>query len=319
MDSLGKLVLVLILVGGLIFAAIMGAANFKFDQWFETPKSFSSHNSLAIKDKAKVAFEELPINPPVNLKPGKEQIYRFRKLMANSHSELLTINYTPEEAIFGNMHDGRPWWGTLGKYYWGEGAHCVDGPADQSRFIGNPFLLAAADFTGFSIQKRLKWKPTVTPEKAANAEFPLICQPQHLQFFAQEARVEVTYDVTNFLDRLNQYSQVPLSAATDGEFNIVAYNAHDLGMKYIGAISAGTQNVQLVSPPGAGTIVTSSLVQAAHYDWTSGVPGGCNAFSNPEFTFKLLALPARLQLYFWPNKPSTAEVSPGLSYTINFR
>jgi hypothetical protein len=319
MDSLGKVALVFALVVVGIFAVIMGVANVKLDELFETPKTFSSNNSLAIKDKAKVSFEELPINPPVNLKTGKEQFYGFRKLMANSHSELLSMPYTPEDALFGNVHDGHSWWGMLGKYYYGPGGHCLDGPAEQSRFIGNPFLLAAPDFVGFSIDKRLKWKKEVTPEKAAAADFPLACEPQHLEWFAQDGRVEVTYDVTNYLDRLNRYAELPVSATHDGEFNVVAYNAHDLGMKYVGAIASGTQNVQLISPSAKGAIITASLLQSTHYDWSCGVPGGCNAFTKPEFTFQLLALPAKLELHFWPNKPTSSEEAPGLSYIINFR
>src|ERR1700733_1712696 len=320
MDSLGKVALVFALVVVGIFAVIMGVANIKLDEIFETPKTFSSNNLLAVKEKAKVAFEELSINPPVNLKTVKEQFYGFRKLMANSHSELLAVPYTPEDAIFGNVHDGHSWWGMLGKYYYGPGSHCLEGPAEQSRYVGNPFLLAAPDFVGFSLEKGLKWKKEVTPEKAAAPDFPLACEPQHLEWFAQDGRVEVTYDITNYLDRLNRYAEHPLSATQNGQFNLVAYNAHDLGMKYVGAIASGTQNVQLVSPSASGAIITSSLGQTTHYDWSSGVTGGCNAFSEPEFTFKLLALPAKLELHFWPNKPASAEASAaGLSYVINFR
>ena len=70
----------------------------------------------------------------------KTEILELREKYVSEYPELLNAAYKPSEDVFGQVEDGKPWWGILGISYYGSGQKSIEGPSKDSRYIINPFL-----------------------------------------------------------------------------------------------------------------------------------------------------------------------------------
>ncbi|NDJ33074.1 MAG: hypothetical protein GYB64_00260, partial [Chloroflexi bacterium] len=217
-------------------------------------------------------------------------IYDLRTQAVMRHPELVAPGYTPWDGTFGQISDGRPWWGWHGQWYYGSGERSIEGPSEESRFVLNPYLLVNAEFYGFSIYGGSVVWPELNESTAADPDFPWMCRAQDLIWWPREARAEVTYDVSGCMAALNGWSRNRLTLA-DAWFDLNAYNARDLNLNHLLVDYAASTNIVKDDPP-AGPVPLPFLI---HLGGSCGYPGGCNNASPvhpPADGIGITALPA---------------------------
>jgi len=265
---------------------------------------------------------EIAINPPAALNGfTKSKVYQIRSKMVLQHPELIFGTYKPSDAVFGQIIDEKPWWGIIGQFFYGSGQYSTYGDSEESRFILNPFLLASPEFYGFTFYEggRFRWRQGVTRDALEQAKFPFYCHPHDLKWYPQSASAEVTYDVASYLSMLNKYAAYPLEIEKDGTFELMAYNARDLGCNYVFTPPNGSINV--VNDNG-DLKVPVELRQMIHCGGSCGYPGGCNNMSPavPETDkLRITKLPAQLNLIFWRHKPESVNEPADMTYIIKFK
>lgn len=284
--------------------------------------ALSGHNELALGSRANVEALDLGLQPPVELDylPSSE-ILDLRRAAVARYPDLLAGSYRPSREVF-RLASGRPWWGIAGQFYHGPGEHSIDGPAEESRFLLNPYLLVAAEFRGLSIwsngQRALAWdKARITAGDLARPDFPFYCPPVSLRWWPIESRAEVTYDVSACLSALNRWTLYPLGI-TDASFDLTAYNARDLGLEYLYWSPESSQNVS------AGQAMQSPIAipHFLHQGSSCGFPGGCNNMSPhvPELSgLQIQRLPARAVIQLWRDEQASAEQASDMTFVLVFR
>ncbi len=276
-------------------------------------------NTLAkpVKDNGNSSIA-IELNPPgdLNFKTKAEVLGRRDKLV-EKYASLLQDKYKPSASVFQNIEDSKPWWGMIGAFVWGPGPHSIDGPAEESRFVLNPYLLVGAN-PGTA----LIWQTDRLKEgDFANTNFPLCWLPKALTFFPGSSVAQVTYAVSQFeeqlkarADKLNfRYSRLKLN-----QFALVAYNARDFGFQYLYVDIA--KSINLVNVNGCSQPVF--IKQMLHCGPSSKYPGGCNNMSPPMREiddFAITSLPARACVYLWKNKPSSVTQKADFTFYLDFR
>ncbi len=269
-------------------------------------------NDLALGSKTKITGPiDIPIVPPqdFNFKP-KAEIFQRRTQEVLKHKELLQGAYAPSNEVFGQIVDRKPWWGILGEGYYGSGQNSIKGPAEESRFILNPFLLAGEACV------RGPDNTSVSEQDILTHYYPWFYQPSGLRWWPKEQKSEVTYLVSSYESQM--CSTFNYSPYTDhGMVGLEAINARDLGLNYFYIPAAWAYNMN-VAHPMSGPMAVPQFV---HCGGSCGYPGGCNNMS-PTFPpledIKIVKLPARLTIIFWKNAPTTGNEKPDMTYTMNF-
>lgn len=226
----------------------------------------------------------------------KAQVLQIRTVEVKKYPELLAGEYTPSEAIFGQVEDLAPWWGIEGQFRFGAGISSIDGPSEESRFILNPFLLVAPEFND--------WFRGISNAEAAKLD--LTCLPQSLTWWPKESRAEASYAASCIARR-----QKP-------EFDLIAYNARDMGLPYIYVSYADSLNVTKTDAPAE----PYANPQFIHRGNSCGYPGGCNNMSPstpPIDGIRLDGLPAKVAVWLWRSKPRSIDVAPDFIFTVVFR
>lgn len=282
-----------------------------------------NHNALIIGSNANPVATEpihIAIQSPIELDyKTKADVLALRRQEALRYPELLSGAYAPCDQVFGQMEDNRPWWGIAGQFYYGSGENSVNGVSEEARFIVNPYLLVAAEFYGLSIWRDASlWDKTrVTPQDLERADFPYYCPPQDLLWWPQEARAEVTYALSQYLQQLNAWSSRPLTIK-DAMFDLTAYNANDLSFSYIQVAHAESSNITFSQPFD----VPIQNPEFIHLGGSCQYPGGCNNASPNVLEYNNMSidfLPAQLVIYLWKNAPISSQLPPDFVFTINFR
>ena len=116
----------------------------------------ANRNRLLIGREARIDGEyPIHLNSPADFDGlAFDEVCRLRREAVAEHASLVADGYRPSYGVFGQVQDGRPWWGIEGQYFHGPGERSIDGASEESRFVLNPFLLAAVDFTGLT-----PWSP----------------------------------------------------------------------------------------------------------------------------------------------------------------
>jgi hypothetical protein len=269
---------------------------------------------LAIGKSAKVAgMVAIPIYPPVELNyQSKSAIFKARKQFVMTQPKLITGPYTPSEDVFGRIEDGKPWWGIEGMSYYGAGNKSILGPAEESRFIMNPFLLVGDSNGGSTLFDKHK----VPASRLHQGYFPFYCQPRDLKWWPSESRAEVTYDARSFQQWSCQINGSQTSYG--GIIQLEAINARDLGLEYIYVPIERCTNIKAGSPMRAAM----SIPQYIHCGGSCGYPGGCNNMSPTTAeldSLRLTALPARLEIWLWKSAPQTGKEPADMVFVINYQ
>jgi hypothetical protein len=151
--------------------------------------------------------KEIAINPTTSLCGfSRAKLYALRTKMVLQHPELVLGTYKPSQAVFGQIVDGKPWWGITGQFFYGSGKYSPTGDSEESRFILNPFLLASPEFFGLTFYNggKFRWRDDITQKLLDDDHFPFYCLPHNLKWAPEAASAEVTYDVSSYMKWLNK-------------------------------------------------------------------------------------------------------------------
>ncbi len=255
------------------------------------------------------------INLPADLNwKSKAQILDLRRRQVVKHPELLLSAYTPNDAVFGAIEDGRPWWGTAGEAAFGEGQKSIAGPAEESRFILNPFLLVAANSGTAMI-----WNPArLTQAQINDPSFPYFWQPESLVYYPDRCAAVATYNITAYKTEVAKYSQALKHLGFIRQFSLVAYNARDMGFEYIYLDEGRSRNIQNDNHPRAPVQIS----QMFHCGGTCGYPGGCNnmsPFMAEIDRCRFIDLPAQAHVCLWKERPASVADSPDFVFFLDFK
>ncbi|MCE5209083.1 MAG: hypothetical protein LLG42_12340 [Chloroflexi bacterium] len=280
-------------------------------------------NSLAIGQRSIVESLTVPIADSIDLdNMTRDEIYALRQEAIMEYPWLIYTNYEPFKAVFSNISDDLPWWGTAGWYYYGSGDMSADGPSKEALQILNPYLLVSADFSGLSIHSKATagsfWNESLVTSAALEKDnFPFYVSPENLRWWPERSRVEVTYDLSEYLSALNHWTARSFRVG-DASFDLIAYNARDLNMNYIWVDYTQSLNVTKDILPTEASGISHNL---RHSD-DCGLAGGCNSVDavTPEIQgLQVKNLPAKLIIYLWNDRPSSTTDTPDITYVINIK
>jgi hypothetical protein len=274
-----------------------------------------NHNALALGPAAKSAALDLPIQPPVELDfKSKAEVLQLRTEAVARYPDLLAGAYEPSAGVFGQIVDGLPWWGIIGHFYHGSGQRSIEGAAEETRFLLNPYLLVAVEFDvlSYKLDKR-----RITEVDLLRSDFPFYCQAEQLRWQPREARAEVTYDLSQCIARTARWSTGPLSLA-DAAFSLIAYNARDLNLNYLWVDYAGSDHLTKFDPPASAYAIPHFI----HQGGSCGYPGGCNNMSpdTPEISWlELTGLPAEVVVKLWRQRPGSVAQAEDMLFVIHLK
>lgn len=307
-----------------VFVSILVIAGYLFFLYSSfSPKAKENLNALAIGRQALLESIRVTLSEPVDLNQlTREEIYTLREEAIDQYPWLVAGNYSPSDTVFSGIEDRVPWWGTKGHFFYGSGDRSIEGPAEESRFIMNPYLLVAAEFPGLSIWTNRRsgqfWNIRVITEQTLDlSNFPLYIKPEKLEWWPVISRAEAIYDVSRYLKIANDWSNYHLGVS-DAYFELIAYNARDLNLNYLYLSYEDSFNIYKRDPPEVALPIKHYL----HKGDSCGYPGGCNNMSpyTPEITdIRITRLPARAIIYLWKENPQLISQDPDMTFVIHFK
>ncbi|MGE0265904.1 MAG: hypothetical protein AB7V06_24765 [Candidatus Obscuribacterales bacterium] len=276
----------------------------------------ASANELAVGDKAKTSGPvDIGLSGFTSLNYlSKYQILATRGHHVNRNTELLLRPYVPTDSVFGKIENNKPWWGVNGAFVFGSGQRSIEGPAEESRFLLNPFLLV-----GLSPWSAEIWDTAKLSEGELKEEnFPYCWMPSLLRWYPERRVIQVLYDVSAYNRSLEYWEPKIKDKSPITVFGLVAYNARDFGYSYLSVPLKDCKNIVNHEDPGHAV----EIHQFIHCGNSSGYPGGCNNMSpaqkeidHLEFT----ALPATLRVDLFKQDPGPNLETPDLSVIIELR
>ncbi|MEZ0223861.1 MAG: hypothetical protein ACAH83_04855 [Alphaproteobacteria bacterium] len=229
---------------------------------------------------------EIPLSPMMELNFRKKQdIYDIRMMYAEKYPQFMGKGYKPSDAVFGQIEDGKPWWGILGRSYYGAGENSIQGPAESSRFIANPLLLVGLD-SGHAVTVN---KVGANPR----AVYPV---PLHLYWQPDGSLAMAEYDIASFK---KDSQEIGDGVCTSGHMTLVAYNARDLGYNFL-YVDPKKSTFFAAKPRVA------QITQMFHKGDNCGYAGGCNNMSprQSELEIVVTGLPATAYIKLWKEQPA---------------
>jgi hypothetical protein len=307
----------------LLIALIPLAGFVLYLRWQANRPLPPNNNQLLIGAAATTNRVAVAIVPPAEFDGlTRAAVYARRTDAIWREPQLVAAGYTPWDGTFGQILDGKPWWGMPGQWYYGSGARSIEGVSEESRMILNPYLLLSAEFLGFSHfytdSYGSIWDHSKITEAALfSPDFPLTCEAEGLVWLPSDRRAEVTYDVTACLAALNAYTVAPFTLE-DAWFGLYGYNARDLNLNAFLITLNEAQNITKYEPAATDPLLLPHFI---HLGNSCGYVGGCNNAS-PAFAplddLRLTALPARLDVQLWHALPPSRDVAPDFVFTMYF-
>jgi len=243
----------------------------------------------------------IDIHPLVELDfKTKADIYEMRKQSVSHYPDLAPDSYSPSEAVFGSIADGKPWWGILGLSYYGPGNLSIEGDSEESRFLLNPFLLVGLN-DAFAYTVHDTRLPAV-------ALYPKLVM---LQWDIRRTLAKATYSISGYWRKKELYYS---RTGYEHGFQLVAYNARDFGFNYLYIDAEKSKNIL----PCQASAQPVLIKQFIHCGTSCGYPGGCNNGSpdQPELLVKLSDVPALLYIKLWKKKPFAAGAPQDMIFVI---
>lgn len=239
-------------------------------------------------------MEKLVINP-LSAYSGKtkEDILNIRKEFVKT-SIFASENYTPNEEVFGQIEDKKPWWGM-------DYMLCSDssipksrigtGLSEESRYVNNPNILVGVQMSMI-----------YSNDKKQITDF---CNDKSLLFIP----TELNYDKKNKLIIAKYKSSENLLKSFNKKrvpFNFVGLNARDFGYNWV--YVNNNENTFFLPYSLDEKTITKEPKQFKtfiHVGNACKVDGGCNNASpfQKELEFKFQKLPAQITLSLWKNRP----------------
>lgn len=266
-------------------------------------------NNLIINENDKLTYS-IPINEPIELDfLSKQKVFDTRKKYTDRASLFISSDYEPSAEVFGQIEDGKPWWGFKGATYRGAGEYSIEGLSEESRFINNPLLLMGVNEGGGRIFKK-------------EEEPDIYVKPISLFFQPNSKSIIAKYDILGYyrdkgllLDD-NTYTEGPPNEGLTFE----CINARDFGYNYAYAYSF--QNISFSQSGNNLSTDVQRLQDFIHTGNSCGYPGGCNNASPRQdflnFTAPI-AFPAQIGIRLWKEKPQDKNTPADLYYIVNFQ
>lgn len=287
--------LIVLLTGGLVLGALFVQNKGQEHLNWDARIAGSSLPEEPLKKAIHIA-----INPSIELDyKSKEEIYEIRRKYVRQYPELMPEKYKPSDVIFGQIVDGKPWWGELGISYYGPGENSIEGMAEESRFLVNPYLLVGVDFAySFPLYRRLS-RPITTLPAALEV------------MWESRIKAHAYFDVGTFSDRV---LRIGFPSSQVKMLMLSAYNARDFGYNYLAVDLKQSENIH---PFGAAKI-PQQIKQFIHMGPSCGHPGMCNNMSPhlPEWFMPYKALPAKAHIKLWKNKPTSIKSPADFTFMI---
>lgn len=265
-------------------------------------------NNLFIDTKDSSTYN-VPINEPIELDfLTKQKVFDIRKKYAAACQPVVPKNYTPSEIVFGQITDGKPWWGLVGQDYYDAGQHSIDGLSEETRSINNPLLLFMLD--------------AIYGIASVNLNGPdLYPKPISLTFKPSQKTISVVYDISGYNTAADNYlkTAVQENFVNENEYLLQGVNARDFGYNFAYAYS--TQNIVFDDSSNNLSTNVQELVDFLHTGGSCGYEGGCNNGSpnQPYLHFKTTALPAQLSIKLWKKSPQNKDDSADIYFIMTLR
>jgi len=269
-------------------------------------------NELAIGPRAKVRAIEISITPPQDLNfKTRLELSKLRYIAAMKYPQLLCHQYVPDGPTLGQIEDKKPWWGHVGRAYYGEGPNSIKGDSVQSTNFLNPYLLVS-DVTIAPLPK-----DKVTETELGYRKFPTAMKPTNLIWYPQARRAEVTYEKTQYEKEMCDTFNYP-RYTLGGQTALALVNARDMGFNYVYIPPSFASNIRVGSPMKTAMPIPHFY----HCGTACGYPGGCNNLSPATAwtdDFMIEKVPAKIGLSFWIKQPVTGREPPDMTFVVNYR
>ena len=147
-----------------------------------TQQSMQQNNNIIrenyIQQNLSQGDRVIPVNGTTALSyKSKQEVFEARKKYV-SESLFAYPGYEPSDKVFGQIEDGKPWISiSMGRK---NGISETDGLSEESRFINNPSLLVAADYSHI----------TMSADERYNY---LNAMPSSIKYNKEENLIEVIY------------------------------------------------------------------------------------------------------------------------------
>lgn len=227
---------------------------------------------------------------------SKEKLYAFRRARVRAEPRLAQVfiesvaDYEPSSHVFAQLTSQATWWGILGLNYYGSGPKSIEGPSEESRFIGNPYLLVGLG------ERYLLTPRTVPAEKA-----PYHARAVSVTWDLARRHVRCDFDVTSYFQTVDS---LQLDSHWARHFSLICYNARDLGFLYARIPADRLKGVEAIKPSKPFV-----LRQYLHRGGSSGYPGGSNNMSPQmdELDIRVVSLPASCEVELWLSEPQEGQ------------
>ena len=242
-------------------------------------------------------YTNIKINPTESYNyKTKDEVLNTRKKYVDS-SIFATENYTPSEEVYGQIEDGKPWYGL--KYY-----HCAEnakgtsavtlGDSEESRFVNNPAYLIGVDCGVYEVS-----------DYSAYKNMPFCVDKKYVPY-----PISITYNPNK------KIITATVTASGRQYCTLLDTNARDMGYNF-GYVSS-KENVEFPNPNN----VSNKLYQFQNYIFTNDsckVAGGCN--NSTPYTKETQinikeSTTAEMTYKLWHKRPKNLNETPDLTYKL---
>lgn len=254
-------------------------------------------------------LQELTINPLSDYNgKSKKDVLDIRKKFVQS-SLFNTPDYKPDENTFGQIQDGKAWWGVdqiVCSSYNNPKFDRTSGFSAVSKHMNNPNILVGTVFP-FNFYKEYDSIGYCTAQYSKTI-------PKKMEYLKEKNLIIATYD----MDRRILKSYLNWNGRRRHYFlNLTGLNAKDLGYKYGYAINL--KNIEMTEQ----TNISNNIYQFrdfVHVGSSCNVPGGCNNISphQTELDYRITGFPAEMTIKLWKQKPINQYMKADVYYRIIF-
>ena len=289
--------------------------------YFILPKPYTGvlllGNEAIVRDRLRIV-----IFPPQEFDGlSRAQIYQQRTEAVHYYPNLISDNYEPDNRVFGQIEDGKLWWGMIGQWIAGTRNPNIqnnDGASEESRLVLNPYILVSPEFIGLSVYGTDDGRFWQDGPNVYSSEFPHHCLINRLTWDAVAREAISVYDVSSCMDDMDNYTLNPLLLPANGEIALYAYNARDFDLNYIYVDYDASENVSKQNPPNRALAIPHYI----HSGETCGIAGGCNNMSptfEPLENILIESVPSSLRVKLWQHNPVDVNSDADMTMVIHFR
>jgi len=230
----------------------------------------------------------------------KSAILAMRRRSVESYPQIWGAPYAPSRFVFGELKSGKPWWGLLGKFYYGRGMLSSEGPSLETRFLNNPLLLIGLQET--------------QPHEVTDEKFPAtaVCpEPLSMMWHRSRLWARVLYSIREY----HRYQdRVRHPDAGSRQFVLNTYNAKDYGFNHMAIDWDQSWHVLPLARAKGIRALRDALRVARH----CGIAGGCNDAGDPAsgIVIGVLELPAVAVIKLWQWRPASEAQIPDMIFVI---